>query len=80
VVNDNDGVLVLSREAGAFEELRGSALEVNPFDVAATADVLARALAMSPPERARRAADLRTLVERRQSGDWLADLQAAAKS
>jgi trehalose 6-phosphate synthase len=80
VVNDNDGVLVLSREAGAFEELRGAALEINPYDVADTAQVLARALAMAGPERARRAAELRALVERRQAGDWLVDLLAAAGS
>ncbi|HXQ74849.1 MAG TPA: trehalose-6-phosphate synthase [Acidimicrobiales bacterium] len=78
LVNDNDGVLALSREAGAFEELRDAALAVNPYDVADTAVVLERALAMPAPERARRAASLRALVERRQAGDWLADLVAAA--
>jgi trehalose 6-phosphate synthase len=80
LVNDKDGVLVLSREAGAIEELRGPALEINPYDVADTADGLARALAMGGPERTRRAAELRSLVERRQAGDWLADLLAAAGS
>jgi trehalose 6-phosphate synthase len=80
LVNDNDGVLVLSREAGAIEELRGPALEINPYDVADTADGLARALAMAGPERTRRAAELRAAVNRRQAGDWLADLLAAARS
>jgi trehalose 6-phosphate synthase len=80
LVNDNDGVLVLSREAGAFEELGDAALAVNPYDVADTAGALGRALTMAAPERARRAASLRALVERRQAGDWLADLVAAATS
>jgi trehalose 6-phosphate synthase len=80
LVNDTDGVLALSREAGAFEELQGEVLAVNPYDVADTADVLARALAMTGPERAERAAALRKLVERRQAGDWMADLLAAATS
>ena len=57
LVNTADGVLALSREAGAFDELGGTALEINPFDVADTADVLAAALAMGPGERARRAAE-----------------------
>ncbi len=78
LVNENDGVLALSREAGAFDELGQAALEINPYDVADTAAVLARALDMPAPERARRAAALRALVERRQAGDWLADLVAAA--
>ena len=80
LVNDNDGVLVLSREAGAFEELQDAALAVNPFDVADTADVLAEALAMAAGERARRAGHLRDIVMKRQAGDWLADLLAAAGS
>ena len=34
IVNTTDGVLALSREAGAFAELHAEALEINPFDVA----------------------------------------------
>ena len=80
LVNDRDGVLVLSREAGAFEELQDAALGVNPFDVAETAEVLAEALTMPAEERAQRATELRDLVTRRQAGDWLADLITAAGS
>jgi trehalose 6-phosphate synthase len=80
LVNENDGVLALSSEAGAFDELGEVALEINPYDVADTADVLARALDMPAPERARRAAALKELVAGRQAADWLADLMAAAKS
>ncbi|HTZ08088.1 MAG TPA: trehalose-6-phosphate synthase [Acidimicrobiales bacterium] len=78
LVNTTDGVLALSREAGAFAELHEHALEVNPFDVAGTAEVMARALAMEPRERAGRAAGLRDVVLRRKPGDWLADQLAAA--
>ncbi len=78
LVNTTDGVVALSREAGAFAELHDHALEVNPFDVAGTADVLARALDMAPGERARRAEGLRSVVARRKPGDWLADQLAAA--
>ena len=47
VLNTCNGVLALSREAGAWDELGSVALEVNPFDVSGTADVLATAYA--PP-------------------------------
>jgi trehalose 6-phosphate synthase len=78
LINQRDGVLALSREAGAFEELGEAALEVNPFDVSGTAAVLARALAMEHGERAQRAAVLRRLITARSPADWLADqLQAA---
>ncbi|MEV6331580.1 trehalose-6-phosphate synthase [Streptomyces sp. NPDC051909] len=51
VVSEAGCALVLSREAGAYEELRQDALTVNPFDVTETADALHRALSMPPAER-----------------------------
>jgi len=79
LVNHNDGVLALSREAGVWAELAGVALEVNPFDVAATADVLAGALSMRPTERAAHASALREAAGRRTPRDWLEDQLAAAR-
>jgi trehalose 6-phosphate synthase len=70
LVNATDGVLALSREAGAFEELAGPALEVNPFDVGGTAAVLSQALSMKADERGAAAAALRELVMARSPADW----------
>jgi trehalose 6-phosphate synthase len=53
-LSDSAAVLVLSREAGAADELGSDALLVNPFDIGATADALAAALTMEPDERRRR--------------------------
>jgi trehalose 6-phosphate synthase len=80
MVNERDGVLALSTEAGAWEELRGLALEVNPFDVGGTADVLHRALAMGPEERAAHAVAVREAATARRPSDWLADQLAAAEA
>jgi trehalose 6-phosphate synthase len=79
LLNGVDGVLVLSHEAGAWEELAGAALGVNPFDVSGTADVLHAALSMDPAERARRATALRSLVRARTAADWMRDQLAAAR-
>ncbi|HEY9329827.1 MAG TPA: trehalose-6-phosphate synthase [Streptomyces sp.] len=54
VVSDAGCALVLSREAGAHEELGEDAITVNPYDVVETAGALHEALAMSPEERADR--------------------------
>ncbi len=79
LVNERDAALVLSTEAGAWDEFGDEgALPVNPFDVAATADALDAALRMSAEERSRRAATLRAAVESRTPADWLADQLAAA--
>jgi len=70
VVNGRDGVLVLSRQAGAFEELGADALAVNPFDVSGTARALGEALAMPAAERAPRAARLAAASAALPPGPW----------
>jgi alpha,alpha-trehalose-phosphate synthase [UDP-forming] len=59
--DDERGVLVLSRFAGAAREL-AEALVVNPYHVEETADALHRALTMPEPEQRERMAALRTTV------------------
>ncbi|MFF5305178.1 trehalose-6-phosphate synthase [Streptomyces sp. NPDC013161] len=54
VVSDEGCVLVLSREAGAYEELGEDAIPVNPYDVIGTAAALHEALTMPAGERAER--------------------------
>jgi trehalose 6-phosphate synthase len=70
--------LALSREAGAFEELAGPALEVNPFDVGGTAAVLSQALRMEPGERKAAAQALRERIVARTPADWFNDQLAQA--
>lgn len=72
-VNERDGLLVLSRESGVWDELGSVALGVNPFDVAGTADVLHEALAMPPAERAERSAAQRAVATTRSAREWLDD-------
>ncbi|MBD9730971.1 trehalose-6-phosphate synthase [Streptomyces sp. H28] len=51
VVSDRGCALVLSREAGAHEELGEDAITVNPYDVTGTARALHEALTMGPEQR-----------------------------
>ena len=81
LLNTVDGVLVLSHQAGAWEELSlggAGALGVNPFDVTGTAEAQHTAVSMAPAARAERAAALRAAVRARTSADWWADQLAAA--
>jgi len=81
LVNTRDGVLVLSENAGAHEELGEWALTVNPFDVAGQAEAIHEALTMTPAERRRRreatAASVRDRDITRWIGSQLADLDEA---
>ena len=79
LVNERDGVLALSRAAGAWDELGAHAMEIHPFDIVGAADTLRRALAMGSEERAARAAGLRKAASARSPLDWWADQVAAAR-
>lgn len=71
VVNQRDGVPVLSRTAGAFQQLAKGSIPTSPTDVHETAEALYRALTLSPEERRTRATIARTAVERSDLTVWL---------
>jgi trehalose 6-phosphate synthase len=73
LVNRRDGVLVLSRRAGAHEELGAGALGIDPDDPEGTVAALIAALEMGPEERRWRAALLRRAAARRDIADWAAE-------
>ncbi len=79
-VNTRDGVLVLSENTGAHEELGECALSVNPFDIEEQADAIHRALTMGAEERRERADCLREIVNASDPGTWIdhqiADIEA----
>jgi trehalose 6-phosphate synthase len=71
VINERNGVSILSENTGAHEELGRYALSVNPFDIQELADSIDAALKMSAEERRRRAEGLRQIVTSRDPGDWI---------
>lgn len=71
LLNTMDGVLVLSENAGAHEQLGAQALSVNPFDVDATADALYRGLMMPVEERRARGEEIRRQVRSSDIFQWL---------
>ncbi len=73
LVNERDGVLILSENTGAHEQLGEWALTVNPFDVSAQADAIHEALFMPADERARRLAGIRAQVREHDVTRWIAE-------
>jgi trehalose 6-phosphate synthase len=74
LVNERDGVLCLSPEAGAYEELREHVVRVHPYDVLQTADALHAALSIPDDERRTMATKLRAAAAARTPERWLADV------
>ncbi|UXY28335.1 alpha,alpha-trehalose-phosphate synthase (UDP-forming) [Streptomyces sp. HUAS TT20] len=73
VVSDAGCVLVLSREAGAYEELGEDAIAVNPYDIVGTAGALHQALTMPPEERAERTKRLAAAATALPPAQWFLD-------
>jgi trehalose 6-phosphate synthase len=73
LVNQKDGVLVLSEFAGVFYELGDHALTVSPFDIFGTSEALHNALTMPPEEKHKRAEALRALVKKADIRSWFYD-------
>ncbi|WP_405944358.1 trehalose-6-phosphate synthase [Streptomyces sp. NBC_00932] len=73
VVSDHGCALVLSREAGAYEELGRDAITVNPYDVSATAAALHEALTLPDGERAERSKRLAAAATALPPQQWFLD-------
>jgi trehalose 6-phosphate synthase len=73
LVNERDGVLVLSENAGAYEELGEWAVTVNPFDIAGQAEAIHRALEFGADERRARADAIRAHVREHDLAAWLVE-------
>ncbi|AXG79429.1 alpha,alpha-trehalose-phosphate synthase (UDP-forming) [Streptomyces paludis] len=73
VVSDHGCALVLSREAGAYEELGDDALVINPYDISATATALRHALTLPDSERAERSKRLAAAATALPPQRWFLD-------
>src|SRR5881628_1868418 len=69
VRDDEDGVLILSRFAGASQELR-DALIINPYDLAGAAEAIRTALEMPKEERHARMTRMRYVVSEHNIYRW----------
>ena len=71
VVNERDGVLALSENTGAHEELGAFAVTLHPFDLQQQADALYEALTMPGPERRDRREACARVVRQNDVAKWL---------
>jgi trehalose 6-phosphate synthase len=71
VANEKNGVLILSENAGAHEELGEHAITVNPFDLDEQGDALHEALIMPDEERGHRAKALEQTIRSNTIEEWV---------
>jgi trehalose 6-phosphate synthase len=71
--NQNDGVLILSRFAGASHELHG-ALVINPYDIEQSADAILAALEMPEDEQQQKMKQMRRSVMSHNVYSWASNI------
>lgn len=71
VVNENNGVIVLSNGAGCYEELKDGAICINPFDLRQTAESIDMALLMDEKTKAQMIAKTRKAIQRNDLNKWV---------
>jgi len=84
IVNRRHGVLILSENTGAFEELSAFCIPVNPFDIEEQAQAIHRALTMPTGDRKALAEQIRAVVACNSIDKWIAaqfaDIEAKLES
>ncbi len=73
VVNENNGVLVLSTGAGCYEELKDGAICINPFDLRQTAESIDMALLVDERTKAQMLAKTREVISLNDLNKWVSD-------
>lgn len=71
LLNERNGVPILSEGAGVFQQLGEFTLNVSPTDIEGTADAIYQALTMAPEERARRATGIRDSIIEQDILEWI---------
>ena len=71
VVNERNGVLILSQSSGVHRQLSEGALTVAPADIEGTMNALHQAITMSAHDRKQRAATLYRSVCKHDVNDWI---------
>jgi trehalose 6-phosphate synthase len=73
VVNDNNGILVLSTGAGCYEELKDGAICINPFDLRQTAESIDMALLMDAKTKTQMILKTREAIHKNDLNKWVSD-------
>ncbi len=73
VLNKTNGIIILSENAGAIDELKKGVIPVNPFDIESTSTALHESLQMGANEREAMSKHLKHVVSENNISKWLLD-------
>ncbi|MGZ7048166.1 MAG: alpha,alpha-trehalose-phosphate synthase (UDP-forming) [Methanobacterium sp.] len=73
IVNENDGVLIISETTGSYNELKDYSININALDISQTAEALYKAITMRHEERKERLNGLKECVQRYDIYKWIGE-------
>jgi trehalose 6-phosphate synthase len=73
IVNENNGVLILSETTGAHDELKEYSISINALDIAQTAKAIYKAVKMEQNEREKRLKGLKEIINQYDVYKWIGE-------
>lgn len=73
IVNENNGVLIISETTGAYDELKEYAIGINALDISETADAIYNAVTMKQVEREKRLNGLKEIIHQYDIYKWIGE-------
>ncbi len=71
IVNENNGILILSETTGAYNELKDYSININAFDTKNTVDAMYKAVRMDHEERKKRLSGLKKIISNYNVYSWM---------
>ena len=65
--------MILSEQAGSYEELQDYVINVDPYDIAGTAEAIYNAVTMNENEKIRNSKCLKNIIENNTINDWISE-------
>ncbi len=73
ILNENNGILILSETTGSYEELKDYSININAFDIKDTVDAMYKAVNMNIEERKKRLEELKRIVRNYNVYSWIGE-------
>ncbi len=73
IVNENNGILIISETTGAYDELKEDSININALDISSTADAIYKAVTMEQEERKQRLNGLKNTIKEYDVYKWIGE-------
>ena len=73
ILNENNGVLIISETTGAYDELKEYSININALNISQTAEAIYKAITMEQEEREKRLNGLKEIIRQYDVYKWMGE-------